>query len=239
MNILVTGGSSGIGLEVSRMLIERSHVVFSLSRTKSAWVNESFFQYNCDIANSDQVDLVFSQLLLDIPSVCIDGIFLNSGTYSASSLDTINRDQFQEIFGVNFFGNLYVLSKAYKLMRSSTIKSVVINSSDQVNIGKRNSILYGASKAAISHLTKTLTADYSTYGLRVNAVLPGGTRTDMYQTAQEGKSESDILDSQSKYPLNRIAEPCEIAELVVFLLGPESSFIAGAEIPIDGGLSIV
>ncbi len=117
--------------------------------------------------------------------------------------------------------------------------SIVLNASVNAHIGMPNTSVYGASKAALLSLVRTLSGELISRGIRVNAISPGPISTPLY--GKLGLSEADLgsvaAAIQSQVPAGRFGKPSEIARAVVFLASDESAFMAGSEVLIDGGMS--
>jgi len=158
--------------------------------------------------------------------------------------DVIEED-FNAIVDVNLKGMIFALQAVLPKMREKKSGAIVMIGSDQSFVGKPQSVVYGMTKGAIAQLNKTLAKDNAPFGIRCNLVCPGATDTPLYWNAIEryaekyghGKTPEDIHAAvQSAYPLeNRIGTPEEVADAVAFLLSPESKFITGSELRVDGG----
>ena len=117
--------------------------------------------------------------------------------------------------------------------------SIVLNGSINAHIGAPNSSVYAASKAALISLAKTLSAELLARGVRVNVVSPGPIATPLYRKLAPDASATDVISAQirAQIPLGRFGTPQELASTVLHLAAPESAFIVGSEIVVDGGMS--
>lgn len=160
------------------------------------------------------------------------GITGRSGRLEATSAETI-----RSCIDINVLGALWVAREAAKrlsIRQGGTGGSIVNISSVAARLGSAGEyVWYAASKGAIDSLTIGLSQELAADGVRVNAVSPGITRTDIHErsTGDAGRMER----FRSKIPLNRIGEPEEIAEAVLFLMSEAASYITGANIPVSGG----
>ncbi len=130
-------------------------------------------------------------------------------------------------------------------MRDSRSGSIILMASDQVFAGKKGSIVYGATKGGVAQMAKSLSVELSQFGVRVNAIGPATVKTPMTDAIFKDVGEKNFAgDTKAAWqaeadtiPLGRIATPEEIASVVYFLSQPDSSFITGALLPIDGGFT--
>jgi NAD(P)-dependent dehydrogenase (short-subunit alcohol dehydrogenase family) len=141
------------------------------------------------------------------------------------------------VIGVNMTGMFLMMRAAIPLMLRSKPAAIVNLSSVAGLVAVPNQVQYIASKFGVIGLTKSAAIDYADQGLRANAVCPGGTRTPMLASwiAADPGRERFLA---AGHPIGRIAEPEEIAEAIVWLLSDASSFVTGAVLPVDGGLTI-
>jgi NAD(P)-dependent dehydrogenase (short-subunit alcohol dehydrogenase family) len=161
----------------------------------------------------------------------IDALVLNAGTSVSDRIEDVTVDDFELQMGVNVRSVLFAVQAALPLMSSGG--SVVFIGSVAGSIGTPGYSVYNASKAAVRSLARTLTAELAPRGIRVNTVSPGPTDTAMFGAV----SDEVRTELAASIPLGRLGRPEEVAAAVLFLAGSESSFIAGAEIPVDGGLA--
>jgi hypothetical protein len=127
-------------------------------------------------------------------------------------------------------------------MKQNRMGSIVLLSSDQAIVGKRNSFAYNLSKSALASMAKTTALDFAEFNIRANAVCPGTIETPLYHKAidqycqKSGANKEEVHQEESELqPLGRLGKPNEVAELVLFLISDKSSFITGSLQLIDGG----
>jgi NAD(P)-dependent dehydrogenase (short-subunit alcohol dehydrogenase family) len=130
-------------------------------------------------------------------------------------------------------------------MKANNNGAIIIMSSDQALIAKHNSFAYNLSKAALASMAKTTALDYAAFNIRANAVCPGTIETPLYHQAinnycqQSGADKAEIhREEESLQPLNRLGQPEEVAELVLFLASDKAKFITGSLQVIDGGYTV-
>ncbi len=174
---------------------------------------------------------------LEAAGIRLDAVFVNAGVAKFASLAEADEALWDLIFDSNVKGVFFQLQALAPLLNQGA--SIVLNGSINAHIGMPNTAIYGASKAALISLAKTLSAELLPRGIRVNVVSPGPVTTPLY-----GKLglDSDQLAAaaesiRAQVPAGRFGEPKEVAATVLHLASSESAFIVGTEIVIDGGMS--
>jgi len=233
--VLVTGGTSGIGLAAARAFkAEGAHVIVT-ARPGRQHDAEGF-----ELVALDASDVLGARALgahLAAAGRTLDAVFINAGIAEFASLVDADEDLWDRTFNTNVRGAFFLIQALRPVLAKGA--SVVLNGSINAHIGMPNSSVYAASKAALISLAKTLSAELLPVGVRVNVVSPGPVATPLY-----GKLgfDADTLQQvsaqiQSQVPLGRFGTPEEIASIVLHLASPESAFIVGTEIIADGGMS--
>jgi NAD(P)-dependent dehydrogenase (short-subunit alcohol dehydrogenase family) len=150
----------------------------------------------------------------------------------------VTEAMFDEIVTINLKGAFFTVQKALPLMARGS--AVVLNASINAHIGLPGTTVYGATKAAVVNMAKTMSADLAERGIRVNAVSPGPVETPIFGRAgissEQSRQTKEWLQNQTL--VKRMAEPEEIAEAVLYLSSDVSSFVVGTELVIDGGMTI-
>jgi len=168
----------------------------------------------------------------------LDILFLNAGIAELKPVEQYDETAFDRAFDINVKGPFFLVQALLPVFANPA--SVVLNASVNAHIGMANSSVYGASKAALLSLARTLSGELISRGIRVNAVSPGPISTPLY--SKLGFSETDLKSVaatiQSQVPARRFGKPGEIAQAVVFLASDEAAFAVGTEILIDGGMSL-
>ena len=168
----------------------------------------------------------------------IDALFVNAGIGKFVPIAEVTEAMFDEIVTINLKGAFFTVQKALPLMARGS--AVVLNASINAHIGLPGTTVYGATKAAVVNMAKTMSADLAERGIRVNAVSPGPVETPIFGRAgissEQSRQTKEWLQNQTL--VKRMAEPEEIAEAVLYLASDVSSFVVGTEIVIDGGMTI-
>ena len=174
---------------------------------------------------------------LAVSGIKLDAVFINAGTAKFASLSDATEALWDQTFDVNVKGAFFQIQALAPLLNAGS--SIVLNGSINAHIGMPNSSIYAASKAALISLAKTLSAELLPRGVRVNVVSPGPIHTPLYgklgmDAATLGTVAAQI---QAQVPLGRFGTAEELASTVLHLSAPESAFIVGTEIVVDGGMS--
>jgi 3-oxoacyl-[acyl-carrier protein] reductase len=208
MKILITGGSRGIGSDISEIFKKNGHEVIAPTR--------------------EELDL--SQPFSFIPDK-IDILINNAGINIIDSI--FEGENYEEIMTVNYFSPLRLFKLCLPHMKKQNYGRVVNIGSVWVDYAKPGRSSYSASKNALHSLTKAITAEYGTYNILANTVSPGFFVTDM---TFQNNTEEDLKDLRSKIPVGRLGYTNEVADLVYYL-SVNNSYISGQNIAIDGGYS--
>ena len=235
---IITGASSGIGQATKIKLREKGALVYNLDLFNDE-PNDEFY-IHCDVSNFDSVKQSVDQIFNKHQK--LDFLFANAGIHLVGNIEETKIEDFENVLSVNLKSVFYTLKAALPYMRIQSKGSIVLMGSDQSLVGKGKSAVYGLTKGAIGQLTKSTAIDYAEHNIRVNCICPGTIETPLLNTAVEGfikrtNVEKDtILESLKKaQPINRIAQPSEVANLVCFLLSDEASFMTGSLYSVDGG----
>lgn len=166
----------------------------------------------------------------------LDILFVNAGIAALKPVEQWDEAAFDRSFAINVKGPYFLVQALLPIFANPA--SIVLNASVNAHIGMPNSSVYGATKAALLSLARTLSGELIHRGIRVNAVSPGPISTPLY--TKLGFSDADLkavaASIQSQIPAGRFGRPSEIAKAVVFLASDESAFTVGSELVVDGGM---
>jgi NAD(P)-dependent dehydrogenase (short-subunit alcohol dehydrogenase family) len=234
---LVVGGAKCIGLAIAKRLAAEGASVALTGRNSSevaaaaASIGPGVRGLVADAGKPDEIQSVVSAVHAAFGR--IDSLVLNAGISEPASLDQESADHFDRHFSLNVRGPVFAAQAALKAMGAGGSIVLIGSIADAIGIPTRGA--YSASKAALRSYARTWTAELAPRGIRVNVVSPGPTDTAMM--AAVGPEERAAL--LAPIPLGRLGRPDEVASAVVFLLSDEASYIAGAELCVDGGIAQV
>lgn len=236
--VLVTGGSSGLGLASAERFLREGATVYITGRRQAeldaASAKLGVTAIQGDIASAADLDRIFSTIREK--SGRLDILFANAGGGEFAPLGAITEAQFDKYFGINVKGTLFTVQKAIELMGPGS--AIVLNGSMVSIKGAPAFGVYAATKAALRSFARTWASDLKGRDIRVNVVAPGTIVTPGYKT-ELGMSDEQIADYATYVsgitPLGRTGTPDEIAKAVSFLASDDASYITGVELFVDGG----
>ncbi|TDQ34606.1 SDR family NAD(P)-dependent oxidoreductase [Aureibacillus halotolerans] len=243
---IITGGGSGLGQAVALKLAE-SNVQLSIVDISEEGGNDtvrlvkekgaSAIFIKADVSKAEDVKNYVDKTL-DTYGV-ITMFYNNAGISGPGTKFAENTiEQIDQVIGINLQGALYGLRYVVEAMLKNGGGSIVNTSSTAGLVGQQTVGTYSATKHAMIGITKTIVAEYASEGIRVNAIAPGATETQMVKEYMEkNPNAADI--AVNPVPQKRLGTPEEVAELVAFLLGDKAPYINGAVVPIDGGFTSI
>ena len=237
---VVTGGNSGIGLATAKAYTREGARVAITGRsdttlkTAQKELGPDALVIKADMSRVPEITAAMDQIKKKFGR--IDALFVNAGIGRFVPLEAVTEEFFDETMATNLKGAFFTVQKAIPLLSRSA--AVVLNASINAHMGMPNSSVYGASKAAVVNLAKTLSADLLQRGVRVNVVSPGPVATPildrMGMPEEQTRQTKEWITQQ--VPLKRFGHPDEIAAAVLYLSSSESQFVVGTELVIDGGM---
>jgi NAD(P)-dependent dehydrogenase (short-subunit alcohol dehydrogenase family) len=238
---LITGGTSGIGLETARQFVaEGARVAITGSSDASVDAARREFGDKVLVLRSNAGVVAEQPALAKAIGEAFGGldiVFVNAGVAELRPVEQWDEASFDRVFDINLKGPYFLLQSLLPLLANPS--SVVLNTSVNAHIGMPTSSVYAASKAGLISLARTLSGELIGRGIRVNAVSPGPVTTPLY--GKLGLSPEDLQKTaetiRGLVPAGRFGTTTEIAKAVVFLASDESAFTVGSELLIDGGMS--
>ena len=238
---LITGGTSGIGLETARQFLNEGARI-AITGKNPATLDAARRELGSDvlIIPSDASDVGAQKAVAETfrqAFGALDVLLVNAGIVELKPVEQWDEAAFDRSFAVNVKGPYFLVQALLPIFAKPA--SVVLNASVNAHIGMPNTSVYSATKAALLSLARTLSGELISRGIRVNAVSPGPISTPLY--SKLGLPEADLkavaASIQSQVPVGRFGKPSEIAHAIVFLASDESAFAVGSELLIDGGMS--
>lgn len=238
--VVVTGGTSGIGLATAQRFVEEGAHVFITGRrqneldTAVKLIGERVTGVQGDISNLNDLDKLFETVRQEKGH--LDILFANAGLGSILPLGHITEEQYQITFDVNVKGTLFTIQKALPLFPDQT-GSIILTGSTASTIGDAGFSVYGGTKAALRQMARNWVTDLKGAGIRINVLSPGMIHTPAYDDLF-GEALDQVLESaKDTVPLSRLGKAEEIASAVMFLASEESSYVNGIELFVDGGMA--
>ncbi|MDA8401758.1 MAG: 3-oxoacyl-[acyl-carrier-protein] reductase [Deltaproteobacteria bacterium] len=236
---IVTGGSSGIGLSISQVLLKAGARVIIIDIDEKRFISvkdeiekisPEFDFYEADIKNSEKISETIQKIISKESK--IDILVNNAGIVKDGLLIRMSDEDWLDVINVNLNGMFYITKNVLKHMFKAKSGRIISIASVIGEIGNTGQANYAASKAGIIALTKSIAKEYAARGILANAIAPG-----FIKTVMTDKLPEDIKDAIKKgIPLNKIGEPYDIANAVLFLCSELSGYITGSVMNVNGGM---
>ncbi|MGY4386083.1 3-oxoacyl-[acyl-carrier protein] reductase [Pedobacter sp. UYP24] len=226
-NILVVGGSYGIGLSLVKLLSVQNASVYVISRSKSEeWANDIHYLEADITQNIDSVATFLPEQL--------HGLVYAVGSITLKPFNRLTSADFLNDFQLNVLGAALIIQHALKSIKNAGGASIVLISSVAARTGMPFHGSIAAAKGAVEGMALSLAAELATQQVRVNVVAPSLTDTPLSQKLLSSPDKQEV--SAKRHPLGRYGQPEDISQLIAFLLSDESSWMTGQVIGLDGGL---
>jgi NAD(P)-dependent dehydrogenase (short-subunit alcohol dehydrogenase family) len=237
-NALITGGTSGIGLETAReFLNEGARIAItarnqeSLETARKELGNDGVLLIASNAGDAPGQKQVAETIRREFKQ--LDILFINAGIAEMRPLEKWDEAAFDRSFDTNFKGPFFLVQALLPVFNNPA--SIVLMTSINSHIGMPNSSVYGATKGALLSLSRTLSGELISRGIRVNAISGGPIATPLY--GKLGMGEKELKSLESQIPARRLGTPSEVAQAVVYFASDDSAFTVGSELVIDGGMS--
>lgn len=248
-NAVITGGSGGIGLAIARKMAENGAAICLLARDKKQLVlakkelekyGTSIHFISADLSDTRQLEVLSKKILNIFPSIHI--LVNNAGIARFIPFEKMSEETLDLHLDLNI-KSMYLLTKfLFQSLKQSG--GNVLNISSYLShrmLSGRATTAYSASKGAVDSFTKSLAFEAGSLGVRVNGIAPGSVATELlsYNYNQLDEREKKHFDKMVRtiYPLKKLGEPEDIAEMALFLTSESARWMTGAIIPVDGGLT--
>ncbi|OBK12272.1 3-oxoacyl-ACP reductase FabG1 [Mycobacterium asiaticum] len=229
-SVLVTGGNRGIGLAIAQRLAADGHKVAVTHRGSGA--PEGLFGVECDVTDSDAVDRAFKEV--EEHQGAVEVLVSNAGISADAFLIRMTEERFQKVIDANLTGAFRVTQRASRSMQKKRFGRIIYVGSVSGSWGIGNQANYAASKAGLIGMARSISRELSKAGVTANVVAPGYIDTEMTRSLDERIQEGAL----QFIPAKRVGTAAEVAGVVSFLASEDASYIAGAVIPVDGGMGM-
>jgi NAD(P)-dependent dehydrogenase (short-subunit alcohol dehydrogenase family) len=236
---VITGGSTGMGLATAKLFVREGAKVVITGRDQAALdaaveaIGHDVDALRGDISNMADIDAL--RTFVAAKHGRVDILFANAGGARPGPFGEVSEEDYDFTVDTNLKGSFFTMQKLVPLM--PTGGSVILNTSIQASKGFPGFAVYAATKAALRSLARTLTAELSPGGIRVNALAPGFIDTDIMRKI--GMSEEMIAEikarSQTQIPMDRMGTGDDIARVALFLASDDAGYVTGIELTVDGG----
>ena len=236
---VVTGGSAGMGFATAKLFSQEGAIVIITGRDGAALaaavknIGRDVEAFRSDISNVADIEALRAHV--EDRYGRVDIVFANAGTAKPGPFEQVSENDFDFGVDTNLKGTFFTVQKLVSLMTAGG--AVVLNTSIQGSKGWPGFTVYAATKAALRSLARTLTAELSIKGIRVNAVAPGFIDTDLIRKVGLSDDAIEQINQQAhaQIPMRRSGSAEEIAKTVLFLASEEAAYISGVELTVDGG----
>ncbi len=237
---LITGGSEGMGFDTAKEFINEGAFVFITGRRKTTLdqavksLGERSAAIQADAGKVEDLERMYAEI--KEKKGRLDVVFANAGIYEQMPYDKVTEEFYDQCADINAKGVFFTIQKAIQLMDKNG--SIILNGSFIGSSGFPGMAVYGATKAAVRSFARTFTAELKGVGPRINVISPGP--IDTSGNASTLGSVKEIREYVTNMvPLGRIGQGSDIAKAAVFLASEDSSFVAGVELFVDGGIEAV
>ncbi|KAB7898726.1 glucose 1-dehydrogenase [Rouxiella sp. S1S-2] len=237
--VVVTGAGSGMGAATAQRFAAEGATVVLVGRTEiklakiaNTLETTNYYIHVADISNPEEVERLAKVVLDKFGHV--DVLVNNAGVVVQGQVNEASIEDWKKIFDIDVSGVFYATRFFIDALKKS--KGNIVNVSSVSGLGGDWGMsFYNAAKGAVTNFTRSLAMDHGADGVRVNAVCPSLTLTDMAGDIKENKVL--LAKFAERIPLGRGAEPEEIASVIAFLASDDARFVTGVNLPVDGGLS--
>lgn len=239
--VLITGGNSGMGFTTAKRIISEGGRAIITGRDPKTLkqaqqeLGSRAEAIQADVGKLREIDSLFERVKQKYRK--IDALFANAGVAKFAPVEQVTEEDFDTLFDINVKGVYFTLQKAIPLLAPGA--SVVLNASQAASRGRPQSSVYSATKAAVRSMARTFSAAFVSKEIRFNVISPGPIETPIWDRGgipSEAVAAIKQAIAESN-PMKRYGTSEEVAAAITFLLSPESTYIMGIELLVDGGMN--
>ncbi len=241
---IVTGGTKGIGrATVKEFLQLGAHVIFtarnnddvsSLELELQAEYGDKVFGFASDVSSTSDLDALYE--FVNSKFEALDILVNNAGINIRKSAQEYTKEEYQKVININLLAPFELSRRVFPLLKHAKNATIINVSSVASNQDVKSGAPYGMAKSGLNQMTRSLAAEWAQYNIRVNAVSPWYTQTPLTEAVFEDQKRLNQITKRT--PLERVAQPHEMANVITFLAMDKASYITGQNIIADGGMSI-
>lgn len=238
---LITGGTNGMGFATAQEFIKEGAIVIITGRSQET-VNKAVNRLGPNafgiVSNAGKTSDIFDlQKQIKLHTNKLDILFVNAGYGKFAPIEMVNENHFDELFNLLVKGTFFTVQQMLPIMNEGG--SILLNTSFVTAFGIENFSIYSAAKSAVQSFIKTFASECTIRKIRVNGISPGYIKTNIFNNTglTTNQIEGAVEEIIPTLPFKRFGEPMEIAKVALFLTSDDASYIHGAEILVDGGLS--
>ncbi len=230
---LVTGASAGIGRAISEMLLDSGRTVINLDYAEPDWSHPNLVSFQADLTDAQQTQKQAQRITSEY---AITALVNNAGATRPGTIDTATLGDLDYVVSLHLQASLILIQAALPALRACG-NGRIVNMSSRAALGKRERVVYSATKAGLLGMTRSLAMELGEDGITVNAIGPGPIATELFRNSNpDGAPRTQkIIDS---IVVKRLGTPEDVARAALFFLHPENSFVTGQVLYVCGGTTL-
>lgn len=232
---VITGGTSGIGLETAKLLISEGYKVAVIGKDQRRISAAELYGckgYCCDVSDVKQIEETLKKIYFDFGS--IDVLINSAGALDTSRIDALSEEEWDRVININLKGTYFMIQKAIPYLEKASAPRIINISSNAGRMGGfENGLAYTASKGGVIALTYGAARRLALKGITVNCVAPGTVESEMSEKGYDEETKKRLI---ARFPIGRMGRPKEVADAISYFASERSSFTTGAVLDVNGGM---
>ncbi len=231
--VVVTGGSSGIGLQLCKDLLAEDYTVISLARRSTPIIDDNLHSFEVDLASPEETKAVAVKIAEQFD---VTNFIHNAGVIRAALLEDVTHEDLMMLTNLHIGASTILLQHFLPAMKKNSFGRVV-NMGTRAMVGLATRTVYSGTKAALAAMTKTWALELGGHGITVNTIAPGPVVTDMFTDVMSADSHK-AKQLAASLPMKRLGKPEDVSHAVKFFLSPDAGWITGQTLFVCGGSSV-